>query len=89
MLSRSNARRAIFVSNHVFFLDFSVFFVLTGKVESLSELLWIVGVTDFVLKFATVFFKICVIVLPDRVVQHRKRVSIGSSQILNPDWARK
>ena len=43
---------------------------------SLSELLWIVGVNDFVLKFVSVIIKIFVILLPSTILQHRKRVSV-------------
>lgn len=48
-------------------------FLPTGRVESLYELLWIVGVNDFVLKFAAVIIKIAIILLPANILQHRKR----------------
>jgi len=42
-------------------------------ITSLSELLWIVGVNNFVLKFVSVIVKIIVILLPATVLLHRKR----------------
>ena len=54
---------------------FSALFIPNGKITSLSELLWIVGVNNFVLKFVSVIVKILVILLPASVILHRKRVS--------------
>merc|ERR1712045_142853 len=48
-------------------------FIPNGKITSLSELLWIVGVNNFVLKFVSVIIKIIVILLPATVLLHRKR----------------
>jgi len=48
-------------------------FIPNGKITSLSELLWIVGVNNFVLKFVSVIVKILVILLPASVILHRKR----------------
>jgi len=48
-------------------------FIPNGKITSLSELLWIVGVNNFVLKFVSVIIKILVILLPASVILHRKR----------------
>ena len=59
------------------FISFSsAIFIPSGRVASLSELLWIVGVNDFVLKFVSVIIKIFVILLPSTILQHRKRVSV-------------
>ena len=46
----------------------------TGKIESLGELLWIVYVNDFVLKFAAIIVKVVVVLLPPTILPHRKRV---------------
>jgi len=48
-------------------------FIPSGRVATLSELLWIVGVNDFILKFVSVIIKIFVILLPSTILQHRKR----------------
>ena len=53
----------------------SAIFIPSGRVATLSELLWIVGVNDFILKFVSVIIKIFVILLPSTILQHRKRVS--------------
>ena len=56
-------------------LFFSALFIPNGTaITSLSELLWIVGVNNFVLKFVSVIVKIIVILLPATVLLHRKRV---------------
>ena len=49
-------------------------FMRICSVTSLSELLWIVGVNDFVLKFISVIVKIGIILIPSDVLKHRKRV---------------
>ena len=45
-------------------------------------LLWVVLVTDFVIKFATVAVKCCIYLLPSACLLHRRRV--GSSPHLPP-----
>ena len=49
-------------------------FLPSGKVESFSELLWIVAVNDFILKFVAVIFKILIVMLPGNLLPYRKRV---------------
>ena len=51
-------------------------FLPSGTVESFSELLWIVAVNDFILKFVVVIFKILIVMLPGNFLPYRKRVSI-------------
>ena len=50
-------------------------FLPSGNVESFSELLWIVAVNDFILKFVAVIFKIIIVMLPGNFLPYRKRVS--------------
>ena len=51
-------------------------FLPSGKVETFSELLWIVAVNDFILKFVAVIFKILIVMLPGNLLAFRKRVSV-------------
>ena len=69
--------------NRMFLSLFSALFIPNGKITSLSELLWIVGVNNFVLKFVSVIIKILVILLPASVILHRKRVSYFIVLIIN------
>ena len=66
----------------------SAIFIPSGRVATLSELLWIVGVNDFILKFVSVIIKIFVILLPSTILQHRKRVSFKLCffKCLMMDW---
>ena len=48
-------------------------FLPSGKVETFSELLWIVAVNDFILKFVAVIFKILIVMLPGNLLAFRKR----------------
>jgi len=48
-------------------------FLPSGKIESFSELFWIVGVNDFILKFVAVIFKIVIVMLPGNFLPYRKR----------------
>ena len=50
-------------------------FLPSGEVESFTELLWIVAVNDFILKFVAVIFKIIIVMLPGNLLPYRKRVS--------------
>ena len=53
---------------------FSAVFYRICAVSNLSELLWVVGINDFVLKFTSVIVKIGIIFVPSHMLQHRKRV---------------
>jgi len=48
-------------------------FLPSGNVESFSELLWIVAVNDFILKFVAVIFKLIIVMLPGNFLPYRKR----------------
>lgn len=48
-------------------------FLPSGEVESFTELLWIVAVNDFILKFVAVIFKIIIVMLPGNLLPYRKR----------------
>ena len=55
---------------------FSSFFMpLTEGVDSFTDLLWIVAINDFMLKFIAVIVKIGAVLLPASILLHRKRVS--------------
>ena len=53
---------------------FRTIFLPSGNVESFSELLWIVAVNDFILKFVAVIFKLMIVMLPGNFLPYRKRV---------------
>ncbi len=52
----------------------SAVFLSIGKVNSLYDLIWYVGINDFILKFFAVIVKICIVLLPAEILPHRKRV---------------
>jgi len=54
-------------------LSLSAFFIPPSEVSSFVDMLWIVGINDFILKFISVFTKICVTLLPSRVLPYQKR----------------
>jgi len=54
-------------------LCLSAFFVPPEKVPTFYDLLWIVGVNDFILKFIAVLVKIFVTVLPAKIMPYQKR----------------
>jgi len=54
-------------------LCLSAFFVPPEKVPTFYDLLWIVGVNDFILKFIAVLAKILVTVLPAKIMPYQKR----------------
>jgi len=54
-------------------LCLSAFFVPPEKVPTFYDLLWIVGVNDFILKFIAVLAKIIVTVLPAKIMPYQKR----------------
>jgi len=56
-------------------LHYSLIFMLPTRNHALTfwELLWIVGVTDFVLKLITILCKAIVIVLPAQIIQFQKK----------------
>lgn len=43
---------------------------------SVWDLLWTVGITDFILKLITIFLKILIVALPAQLIPYQKRVSI-------------
>ena len=55
-------------------LPLSAFFIPPEKVNTFYDLLWIVGVNDFILKFMAVLAKILVTITPARVLPYQKRV---------------
>ena len=55
-------------------LPLSAFFIPPEKVTTFYDLLWIVGVNDFILKFMAVLAKILVTITPARVLPYQKRV---------------
>lgn len=54
-------------------LCLSAFFVPPEKVPTFYDLLWIVGVNDFILKFIAVLAKIVVTLLPAKIMPYQKR----------------
>lgn len=54
-------------------LCLSAFFVPPEKVPTFYDLLWIVGVNDFILKFIAVLVKILVTVMPAKIMPYQKR----------------
>jgi len=54
-------------------LCLSAFFVPPEKVPTFYDLLWIVGVNDFILKFVAVLAKIVVTLLPAKIMPYQKR----------------
>lgn len=57
-------------------LYLNLIFIRTyNKVLTVWDLLWFVTITDFILKLITVAIKICITVLPERVIPFQKRVS--------------
>ena len=61
----------VFLDNN---LPLSAFFIPPDKVPTFYDLLWIVGVNDFILKFMAVLAKILVTLMPSRVIPYQKRV---------------
>ena len=51
----------------------SAFFIPPEKVPTFYDLLWIVGVNDFILKFIAVLAKILVTLTPARAIPYQKR----------------
>jgi len=60
----------VFLDDH---LVLSAFFIPPSAVDTFYDLLWIVGVNDFVLKFLAVLAKIGITVLPSRIMPYQKR----------------
>jgi len=60
----------VFLDNN---LPLSAFFIPPEKVVTFYDLLWIVGVNDFILKFMAVLAKILVTISPSRVIPYQKR----------------
>jgi len=60
----------VFLDNN---LPLSAFFIPPDKVPTFYDLLWIVGVNDFILKFMAVLAKILVTLMPSRVIPYQKR----------------
>lgn len=57
-------------------LYLNLIFIRTyNKPLTVWDLLWIVGITDFILKLITVMLKILLTLLPDKIVAFQKRVS--------------
>jgi len=54
-------------------LSLSAFFIPPEEVSSFVDLLWIVGINDFFLKFLSVFTKIIVTVTPAKFLPYQKR----------------
>lgn len=54
-------------------LPLSAFFIPPEKVNTFYDLLWIVGVNDFILKFMAVLAKILVTIIPARILPYQKR----------------
>lgn len=54
-------------------LVLSAFFIPPSAVPTFYDLVWIVGVNDFILKFLAVLAKVVVTVLPARVMPYQKR----------------
>ena len=52
---------------------FSAFFIPPEKVPTFYDLLWIVGVNDFILKFIAVLAKITVTLAPAKLLPYQKR----------------
>lgn len=75
----------LYISLCVFFINYifedeklytSLIFIRTfEKPLSVWDLLWIVGITDFILKLITVMFKILLTSTPEKIVMFQKRVS--------------
>ena len=51
----------------------SAIFLSPSKVDSLYDLIWLVGVNDFILKFAAVILKIFLVMVPTSVLPYQKR----------------
>lgn len=70
----------IFFINYIFEeekLYMSLIFIRTfEKPLSVWDLLWVVGITDFILKLITVVFKILLTLTPEKIIAFQKRVSI-------------
>ena len=62
----------------------SAVFLSIGKVNSLYDLIWYVGINDFILKFFAVIVKICIVLLPPEMLPHRKRVRYNDSAFFLP-----
>ena len=57
-------------------LSLSAFFIPPGEVSNFTDLLWVVGINDFFLKFLSVFTKIIVTILPPSLLPYQKRVKL-------------
>jgi len=55
-------------------LVLSAFFIPPAAVATFYDLVWIVGVNDFVLKFLAVLAKVAVTLLPASILPYQKRV---------------
>jgi len=60
----------VFLDNN---LPLSAFFIPPEKVPTFYDLLWIVGVNDFILKFLAVLSKILVTIMPAKFIPYQKR----------------
>jgi len=60
----------VFLDNN---LPLSAFFIPPDKVPTFYDLLWIVGVNDFILKFMAVLAKILVTLMPAKIIPYQKR----------------
>ena len=70
----------VFLDNN---LPLSAFFNPPDTVPSFYDLIWIVGVNDFILKFLAVLSKIVVTLMPAKIIPYQKRVS----KIISFTWA--
>ncbi len=53
---------------------FSAIFLPPAKVDSLYELIWLVGVNDFILKFLAVIIKVVLVLAPAKWLPFQRRV---------------
>lgn len=60
----------VFLDNN---LPLSAFFIPPDKVTTFYDLIWIVGVNDFILKFMAVLAKIFVTLMPAKFIPYQKR----------------
>ena len=60
---------------------------LSSKVESFTELLWIVAINDFMLKYIAVISKIVIVLCPPYVIAYRKRVRVKKNYRKNLNQA--
>ena len=53
---------------------YSAIFFPPPRVDSLYDLIWLVGVNDFILKFVCVILKVFLVLVPMRFLPYQKRV---------------